>query len=521
MSALSHAERTFLLDNPDVFIATYFGDAIDQMEDFHLRLIRTATEEPRGLILYPAAHGKTTLVSTLLPIWAACRDPNTRMAVIAKNDEEAKRISRSISAEMMDNDDLIRDWGPFIPEGDDTKPWSLQAISIAARTLRAKEPTIAFFGAQSRGTLGHRADWVICDDVITEKNSSTPEQRNNVRQWFNQSVQTMGRLPTSRLTVVGTLFDPSDLYCDLIEMCNPEDGRPIWHVQREDAIVDEEEHLTLWPGRWPWKRLMELKAQMGTIDFNKRLRNIAVDKSRMVFKEEYVKGGWIGKQEYPGCVDRTHVVGGYDPAWRRVCAIDPAVGHLSRTAKFVAHIVLGLGSCPDHERCIWVIDLHRDQMTLPQQVDLILERHERYDVFMSIIEANSYQMGLHQAVVQKMDEQGLAYRVEPHYTTRTNKPDPETGVQSMVRWFENGWVHIPQGNPESRRKMVQLIDELVQYPGRTTDTVMAFWIAWRALQVAAPKYQCTNRLAKKPFWGRKVAGRKTVRNPYYEVPEAA
>ena len=40
---------------------------------------------------------------------------------------------------------------------------------------------------------------------------------------------------------------------------------------------------------------MELKAEMGTLDFNKRLRNIAVDKSRMVFKEEYVKGGYLGR----------------------------------------------------------------------------------------------------------------------------------------------------------------------------------------------------------------------------------
>jgi phage terminase large subunit-like protein len=511
---VSQEARGRLLSDPDLFISHYFKHRIERLEDFHMRLIRSATEEARALILYPAAHGKTTLVSTLLPIWALCKNPNVRVGIIGKNDAEANNISLSIQAELASNVELQRDFGPFRPHGED-KPWAAGKMTVAKRTQIHKEPTLAFFGASSKHTLGHRTDWTICDDVVTEKNSNTPEQRQKLREWFNQSVRTMG-VPNSRLTVVGTLFDPSDLYNDLMEMSNPETGLPIWYVQREDAIVDEDSKKPLWPAWWPWISLMELKAEMGTLDFNKRLRNIAVDKSRMVFKEEYVKGGWIGRTKYDGCIDRSHIIGQYDSTWRRISGFDPAVG-ATRSAKFCAHITLALGSCARHERCIWVVDLIRDQLSLPQQVDTILLQHQKYDLLRSVVEANSYQAGLLEALKRRMEDTGLAFNIEPHYTTRTNKPDPELGVQSMSPWFENGWVHIPWGDPASMRKMNQFVDELIQYPGRTTDTVMAFWFAWKQLQETGPKYKSSNYLRKPMAWGSRSSmnRRRVVQNPYY------
>ena len=73
-------QKQFLLDNPDAFLGRYFAHRLNhRLEPFHLDLIKTAHTERRGLVLYPAAHGKTTIVSTLLPIWAICKDPNVRI----------------------------------------------------------------------------------------------------------------------------------------------------------------------------------------------------------------------------------------------------------------------------------------------------------------------------------------------------------------------------------------------------------------------------------------------------------
>ncbi len=515
MTALgvSPEAKQTLLSDPALFITHFFEHRLEGLKDFHLRLLHTATTARRGLILYPAAHGKTTLVSTLLPIMEICRNPNIRIGLIAKNNTDATGIMRSIQAELASNERLIDAYGPFKPVDDETKPWALEKMSVANRTLIAKEPTLAVFGSGAKTVLGHRTEWTICDDVITAKNSGTPEQRYSMREWFNQSVSTMPHPSTGRITVVGTLFDPSDLYNDLLEMVDPETGEPLWKVQREDAIVDEEKHLTLWPERWPWLALMEQKAN-GTLDFNKRFRNIAVDRSRMVFKEEYVKGGWIGKTQYPGCIDKTHKVGDYDPGMRRISGFDPAVG-LGKSSKFCAHVTLGMGSCKHHERCIWVIDLHRDQMTLPQQAEYILMKHQEYDLWKSIVEANAYQRGLYDDLKRRMEAKGVALQIEAHYTGAANKNDPEIGVQAMSPWFENGWVHIPWGDQASQRKMTQLVDELVQYPGRTTDTVMAFWFAWKRLNESAPKFTSSNYLrGPKSSW-RAMGNRRVLKNPYY------
>jgi hypothetical protein len=513
--------RNQLIRYPAAFLLYYFQTALQPepghegvLEDFHLRLIDTASKEARGLILYPAGHGKTTITSTLLPIWAICKDPDYRVAIVAKNEVDAKGIMRAIHAELLGNPRLIRDFGPFLDSEDKAKAWAIERIDVFKKQVNRKEGSIQIYGSKGN-VLGKRFDWVICDDVVTEKNSATPEQRQSMREWFNLGVETMPEFLDSRLTVVGTLFHPEDLYHDIRDLVYPDTGEHIYTVQYEDAIVDEEAHTTLWPRRWTWDRLMAQKVKMGTLDFNKRYRNIAVDESRLVFRAEYVEGGYVGKEKFPGCLDRSYSVGDYSDNWKRVAGFDPALG-VSKIAKFCAHLVLGEGTCEKHERCYWVIDLLRDQLTMPQQIDHIMEWHQLYDLFSTVIEVNAYQVGLEQGVKQRCEEQGLMFRIEPHHTTRNNKPDPEIGIGGMKPMVERGMLHIPWADPTSRVRMQWLVDELIQYPGRTTDTVMALWFAWKRMQEQAPRFQSYNRLVtpeKRMYAGR--SWRTTVRNPAY------
>ena len=253
-----------------------------------------------------------------------CRDPNIRISIVAKNETEAEGIMRAIQAEMMLNRDLIDDFGPF-RQKDVERPWALGMLSVVKRTARHKEQNITVFGSGAKTVLGHRTDWTICDDVVTQENSQTPEQRYKVKQWFDQSVST-GPVPTGRLTVVGTRFDPNDLYSDLMNL-NEMAGAEIWKVQKEDAIVDEEQKIALWPIRMSYEMLMLKKLEIGTLAFNKRYRNKAVDESRMVFREEYVRGGYIGRERYKGCVDHHYSVGDYEDDWKRVAGFDPGHRH--------------------------------------------------------------------------------------------------------------------------------------------------------------------------------------------------
>lgn len=522
--------RRLLLAEPALFLATYFPEKLSEpdkppkLEPFHMRLIEAAVGETRSLILYPAGHGKSTLVSTLLPIWAMCKNPNIRIALVVKNQNDGNKIMRSIHRELVDNLDLVRDFGPFRSD-QDGKPWALNKITVAKRTSRSTGATLVIFGAGSKDVLGYRTDWTICDDVVDDNNSATPEARLKLRDWFDKCVETGPEHVSSRLTVVGTRFDPNDLYGDLLEMAGEsEDGESpekVYKTQKEDAVADEENHKTLWPDRWPWKRLMMQKIKMGTLNFNKRYRNIAVDASRMVFKEAYVNGGWIGKDRFPGCLDESFIIGDYSENWRRVAGFDPAVG-TKRRAKFCAHVVLAAGSCIKHDLCYWVVDLERDQMTQPQMIDLILGKHQKYLLMNTQVEANSFQGGLVQQIEHEMKQRDLALMISPHFTNRVNKPDPETGIQMMGPWFERGAFHIPWGDTHSRRKMRLLTEELIMYPdGRTSDTVMALWFAWRQLELGAPRFGTFNRLPRDaPYWDRRIK-RRLRQNPAYAQQQEA
>lgn len=515
---LSPGAKRRLTDNPALFLLHYFPHRIKELKSFHLDLIEAAAFQRRSITLYPATHGKTTLLSELLPIWALSRDPNIRIANILKNEADARAVTRAIMNELVTNEALIEDFGPFRDEDDDSKIWTQSRFDVARRSKRSKSATYAAFGAGSRNALGYRTDWTILDDCVTDKNSSTAEQRQNLREWFNQGPVTMPDREEGHITIVGTAFHPEDLYHDLMRL-RGEDDKPMWKTTVKRAVLDAEKQIVLWPEERPWSFLMEQKATMGTLDFNKRFQNVAVDPSGLVFREEYVRGGIWNHERFPGCLDPDFKIGDCDGSWQVYCGFDPAIG-VTRSKKFCAHITLAVGSCQKHDRCLWVVDLKRDQMTLPRQVDLILDQHETYGAVKSVIEMNGYQAGLYQAVRDKMDRQGRSMNIEPHYTNRINKPDPHAGVSAMGTMVEQGRLHIPWGDAASRTAMTLLVDEMVTYPdGKTTDCVMGLWFAWRASSVTAPRFRSFNRLQTEqrtfPPLQPVALGMRRVVNPYY------
>jgi hypothetical protein len=508
----------------EAFLVRYFGHRLDAMlEDFHIRLIDTALNDPRGLVLFPAQHGKTTIISTMLPILAALRNPNIRIAIIAKNDDEAAAIMSSIKSELEQNELLIADYGPFRPEaGDPMRSWSAGAISIAARTRLGKEHTITVFGAGSRQILGWRTDWVICDDVVTEKNSATEDQRAKHVTWFNDCVSTSphkkfaGQI-AGRITVVGTMFHPRDLYATITEK-RKRGGEAMYHTHREDAVRSWDEQQPLWPAVWSWEDLMDIKTSEGTLSFNKRYRNKPVDESEQPFREDWLRGGGNlpNGARHPGCVNPTRVLGDLnevaDSGWSVIQSFDPAVGK-TKSAKFCGHIVFGIDKADPRRR--YLIEINREQLTLPQQVDLIIQTHLKYQATLSVTESNAYQAGLEQAIAEKCEQMGVTIRIEGH-TTGLNKQDPEIGIPSLSPVVENGYLDIPYGNAESMRKAEMLLEELIEYPFfKYSDLLMALWFGHLKSNHAVPGGWSMNRLSPKSRYRRKNGRRGLVHNPYF------
>ena len=504
-------EFLWLLEHPFEFIDVFFKHRLKKLEPFHKDLVEVSLTERRGLELFPATHGKTTLISMACPIFATCRDPNARISITAKNAAEAGNIAQSIRRELEQNTDLIRAYGPFKPR-DDSKPWRNDFFQVDRRTSRAKEHTMAFFGSRSWTALGYRTDWSICDDVVTDKNSATEDQREKLKEWFSEVILTMPEEDNDRITVCGTRFHPDDLYGDLVEMSENEDfADEAFRIDHKDAIVSEADEETLWPERWPWKRLMAQKRLQGTLAFNKRYRNMPVDPERQVFKEEFFVGGWLGREKHNPILDPEYTIGGAPRDWPHYGGHD--IGSL---VGWSVSIALAHGKCDKHESCIWVQDLNRDQMSFPTQAHSICDIYTEYDMLELRSEANGIQEGIGDMAMQEAERRGLAINVSPHVSSKENKPDPEIGVTAMLPWFEQARVHIPYATATDRRVMDILKDEFITHPGKTTDCVMAFWFAWLGLRAGTVGRGSYNRL-KKPVAIRSAGfnRRRIVRNPFY------
>ena len=61
------------------------------------------------------------------------------------------------------------------------------------------------------------------------------------------------------------------------------------------------------------------------------------------------------------------------------------------------------------------------------------------------------------------------------HTTGRNKASPEFGVDMLGLMFEFEKVDLPWRDPESRREVQPLCDELLAWPGELTDSVMSMW----------------------------------------------
>jgi hypothetical protein len=280
-------------------------------------------------------------------------------------------------------------------------------------------------------------------------------------------------------------------------------------MQREDAIADEINRIPLWPARYTYEDLMDMKADIGTLSFNKRMRNRPVDESMQPFREEYI----MGEGDYPGCLDMGRVVEECEPDWRVIQALDPAVG-VGKNAKFCGHIVFAIP--PEEPSLRLILEVNRLQLTVPQQADLVIDTHMKYpNMILSVVETNSYQKGLQQLIEERMEDRGITLRVEGH-VTGTNKLDPEIGVHSLAPLLENGKLRFPMGNPESMRKSRLLIEEFVEYPFFAyTDILMAAWFGVLRSNSAIPNYKSFNRLHPQSMYRPKGARRKVLTNPHY------
>jgi hypothetical protein len=523
------AYRFVVTREPDLFAATYFDYELDE---YQIAMLNFSHDNRRSVILLPKGHGKSTILVRLNTVMELCANPNIRIIIIMKTKEEAGAYSTTIKADLKGNDKLIRDFGNF-----SSNVWSMNKFDIAQRQINDQHNTVEIYGIGKPSYLGHRCDLVICDDVVNEDNSYTPEARGKLVETFQLGIQTGPQylwtlknpnckweqssanlkvppgiswpkdINYERIVVTGTRFHTQDLYAHLM-------ADSTFKTLHFDCWKDAEQTQPLWPKMWTKNKLDAEKKSLGIKSFNKRYRNIAIDQSELDFNREWVYGGVIGGEVFPGCINRNRSWGEYPDNLFKVTGYDPASGKSTRYSTFPSYVCLGVDKdAPIEQRTRYMIDTFRLQSTdFDDLLDVLLDGNPakripgfrklyKYDV--AAIEVNAYgTMFANNLRMKNAQLQGL--RIVEHWTGR-NRLDPEDGIYSMQAIFKQGLVDIPYRYEEDQAKAEEFIEQLLLFPQGLTDLLMAFWFAelqirkaYSPARVIRPKYQSRFGSFKRP-----------------------
>lgn len=466
--------------------------------------------KPNVMILWPAGHGKTTIVSSkFLPIFSICDNPNVRLQFIGKNDYDASSFSRSIRRELETNTRLKEDFGIFKPS-DRNVAWSDQAFSVAQREYRDVRENFEFYGTNSHSELGKRCDSVFLDDTETPDTCSTPEMRRKFIEWVRigpltaprplwgkdgrgrvmipKSIKWTNRSRYYGVGVVGTIFHPEGLY-GVIQRDET------FTSVKFDCFKDKKGTIPLCSKLMTIDDLMRERKSLGFLAFNKRYRNIPYNEEEMAFREAWFRGesevinGQIIK--HPGCLDYNTSFGDVDPRWRIFLGFDPASGSTTRWASQAAYTIIGYDEEND---VIHLIDFLKIQDNIDRMLDHLLDGNPQYGIE-GFYRKYSYQIGtveknafgrwmVDNSRIKDYVDQKI---IQPH-TTGKNKLDPEGGVLAMGARFENGKFLIPYRLPSDREKAEDFIADMLMFPKEKKDLVMSTWVATVPIRNLNKKY---------------------------------
>ncbi len=210
-------------------------------------------ERIRGVLNTPPGGGKTTTVTHDFPGWAICRDRNIRVGLGSRTTPQATAYVRRLKNTLDKNNLLNLEFGAFKPEQPEV--WRQDAFIVDGVTGSAasidyklalagfdfedprvkarmndpedeihlilksiesvfvageKENTVSALSHQM-GFLGGRYGLLMWDDLVDNKNSKSPEQRNDLAEWWEEYA--VSRLePGGVVGLVGTRFSKYDLY---------------------------------------------------------------------------------------------------------------------------------------------------------------------------------------------------------------------------------------------------------------------------------------------------------------------
>ncbi len=230
-----------------IFFASYFSEYIKYPSaDFHRKILDVSENEEYEFVVVTAfrGSGKSTIISTSLPIWSIVGKQKKKfIIIISRTKEQANLILKNIKSELEHNGLLKKDFGPFESTDDEWRSSSIVIPKYGARIMSISE------GQSIRGLKhgSYRPDLVICDDIEDVQSTKTKEGRSKTYNWFNSAVIPIGDIGT-RTIIIGNVVHRDCLTLKLKERIENSEIQNA--VYMEFPLLDSEGYC-LWKEKYP------------------------------------------------------------------------------------------------------------------------------------------------------------------------------------------------------------------------------------------------------------------------------
>lgn len=428
--------------------------------DVHKDVIRWWTREDakdHQLLLLPRDHMKSALVAYRVA-QTVVKNPAVRILYISSTANLATKQLKFIK-DILASKVVQRYWPDLInPEEGKREKWTENEISVDHPLRKAeaiRDPTI-FTAGLTTGITGMHCDIAVLDDVVVKENAYTAEGREKVLGQYSllASIEGAG----AQEWVVGTRYDPNDLYNDLMTtmiqkydeygtLVDEHNLYEIFERQVEDQGDGTGEFL--WPrqqrydGAWFGFNAEVLATKRAkyfdTMQFRAQYYNDPNDASDPAIDSslfQYYKKGQLQNYEGKWYIQgrRLNVVAAIDFAFRTTAKAD-----------YSAIVVVGT----DHNNMHYILDIKRFKTeSIKEYFDNILELHNKWGFNKIRAEVISAQKIIVEDLKRNyIGRYGLALSVDHFSPSRHEGTKEERMTATLNPRYENGQMwHYEGGN---------------------------------------------------------------------------
>ena len=412
-----------------------------ECKPFHKEWLRLFEDNSHVSLLAPRGHGKTVLVGAYI-IWKVVTNPDIRILIVTINQDKANEIMTFIQSNLSSNDKLINIFG----QQKGYSEWSRDTLRVYGSPPTHKEPTLKVLGVTSSMVGGHY-DIIILDDITDQKNSRTEMRRRDLVDWLNKTLMPMLE-PEGKILSIGTKWHQNDIHAYL-------QGISSYVCKVYKAIIEDPSELNpngkvLWPERWSYEKLNQIRKEYGNTTFMMQYQNEYISD-----EDSPIKYDWIQM-----AIDRYDIP---KPPYVTYIGID--IASSGEESDYFALSVIAI-----KEGFITVVDGKRDHISLSKQQEIINHYYQKW---------KPIKIGIEQAAQQKMIIDDLIEKC-PTLPIVPIKPsivnDRMSRVQRLSVFFETGRISL---NPS----LVEWVDEMVSFPrGSNDDTIDSLCYAIQASQ---------------------------------------